>query len=272
MTASEKFCLKWNDFQKNVSSSFKEIREDFCDVTLMGEGHTQVEAHKVILAASSSFFHELLKKSQHPHPLLYLKGIKGCQLSAVVDFMYHGEVSIGQGDLSDFLLVAEELQLKGVSGTEKGENYKEPGKIQTVKSKNVAAFPNDPQIHSNSRLDEYINHDNEFIVEEKCEMSNSREIVETYANEIKADTNIEELDLTINSMVCKLNGIWTCLQCGKTNKCKRNLGNHIEAKHIKGAAHPCQQCGKLFRSRNSLHTLPQKNIIFSGPSTLGMCT
>ena len=115
------FCLKWNDFQKNVSSSFKEIREDFCDVTLMGEGHTLVKAHKVILAASSSFFHDILKKSQHPYPLLYLKGIKGCHLSTVVDFMYHGEVSIGQEDLNDFLVVAEELQLKGLTGTENKE-------------------------------------------------------------------------------------------------------------------------------------------------------
>ena len=42
MTSSDKFCLEWNDFQKNVSSSFKEIREDFCDVTLVGEGGSKM--------------------------------------------------------------------------------------------------------------------------------------------------------------------------------------------------------------------------------------
>ena len=55
--SNEKFCLKWNDFQENVSGSFRELKEDqdFCDVTLASEGDQQIEAHKVILAASSPF-------------------------------------------------------------------------------------------------------------------------------------------------------------------------------------------------------------------------
>ena len=28
MEISEKFCLKWNDFETNISSAFREIRED----------------------------------------------------------------------------------------------------------------------------------------------------------------------------------------------------------------------------------------------------
>ena len=50
---TEKLCLKWNDFQENVSSAFVSLREDneFSDVTLVGEDGQQVEAHKVILAA-----------------------------------------------------------------------------------------------------------------------------------------------------------------------------------------------------------------------------
>ena len=57
MNASEKLCLKWNDFQANISSSFGELRsdKDFTDVTLACEDGTQLEAHKVILASSSPF-------------------------------------------------------------------------------------------------------------------------------------------------------------------------------------------------------------------------
>ena len=52
---SEKICLQWNDFQENVKSAFGNMREDkdFTDVTLVCEDGEQVEAHKVILAASS---------------------------------------------------------------------------------------------------------------------------------------------------------------------------------------------------------------------------
>ena len=40
MDLSDKFCLKWNDFRDNASTSFKELQSnsDFADVTLVGEG------------------------------------------------------------------------------------------------------------------------------------------------------------------------------------------------------------------------------------------
>ena len=55
---SEKLCLQWNDFKENVNSAFGRLRDyqDFSDVTLACEDGEQVEAHKVILAASSPFF------------------------------------------------------------------------------------------------------------------------------------------------------------------------------------------------------------------------
>ena len=73
---SEKLCLKWNDFQENVNTAFTSLREDkeFSDVTLVCEDGHQLEAHKVILVASSPFFLNILKKSRHPHPLVYMKG------------------------------------------------------------------------------------------------------------------------------------------------------------------------------------------------------
>ena len=66
---SEKLCLKWNDFQENTASAFAVLKDDLdmSDVTLVCEDGQQVEAHKVILAASSPFFFELLKRNKHPH-------------------------------------------------------------------------------------------------------------------------------------------------------------------------------------------------------------
>ena len=73
----EKLCLKWNDFQENAISAFGTLRNDreFADVTLACEDGQQVEAHKVILASSSLILLSLLRNN-HPHPLIYLKGIK----------------------------------------------------------------------------------------------------------------------------------------------------------------------------------------------------
>ena len=60
---SEKLCLKWNDYQDNINSAFGCLRaeNDFADVTLACEDGRQIEAHKVILAASSPFFQNLLR-------------------------------------------------------------------------------------------------------------------------------------------------------------------------------------------------------------------
>ena len=62
MTNEEKFCLKWNDFESNISSSFKDIKDekDFMDVTLACE-ESQVTAHKVVLSACSPFFRSVFR-------------------------------------------------------------------------------------------------------------------------------------------------------------------------------------------------------------------
>jgi len=116
MATNEKFCLRWNDFESNISLAFREIREekDFFDCTLSC-GSRQMQAHKLILSACSPFFRSVLKQNPHQNPLLYLKGVKFTDLQAVLNFMYHGEVNIAQEELNSFLSVAEELQVKGLT-------------------------------------------------------------------------------------------------------------------------------------------------------------
>ena len=86
---AEKFCLKWNDFETNLSRAFSELREekDFFDVTLVCEDN-QLDAHKVILSACSPFFRNILKKNPHKHPLLYLKDVRREDMQSILTFMY----------------------------------------------------------------------------------------------------------------------------------------------------------------------------------------
>ena len=116
MSSSEKFCLRWNDFESNISVAFREIREekDFFDCTL-SVGTRQIQAHKLILSACSPFFRSILRQNPHQHPLLYLKGVEFTDLQAVLNFMYHGEVNVAQEELNSFLAVAEDLKVKGLT-------------------------------------------------------------------------------------------------------------------------------------------------------------
>lgn len=145
--ASEKFCLKWNDFEANISSAFREIRDDkdFFDVTLACENDEQISAHKVILSACSPFFRNILRRNQHQHPLLYLKGVKYSDLLSVLNFMYHGEVNVAQEELNDFLSIAEELRVKGLTqggGQQGSKRPKSP--VSSKPSVPVAKRPRPP--------------------------------------------------------------------------------------------------------------------------------
>jgi len=121
MALSEKFCLRWNDFESNISDAFKDLREqkDFFDVTLACDD-SQIEAHKVILSACSPFFRNILRKNPHQHPLLYIKGVKYKDLVSILNFMYMGEVNVVQEELNSFLVVAEELRVKGLTQNNPG--------------------------------------------------------------------------------------------------------------------------------------------------------
>ena len=127
---SEKLCLQWNDFKENVNSAFGKLRNDkeFTDVTLVCEDGQQMEAHKVIIASSSPFFEKILRKSKHPHPLIYLKGFQSKDFASILDFLYFGEANVYQEDLDPFLAIAEEIELKGLTEQTSSELFEEQEK------------------------------------------------------------------------------------------------------------------------------------------------
>ena len=91
---------------------------------------------QVILSACSNTFKSILKETQAPHPVIVLWDIEARDVSALLDFMYNGQVShplylqqsvfsremfqvdIQQDDLERFLIVADRLQVRGLSGEE----------------------------------------------------------------------------------------------------------------------------------------------------------
>ena len=147
---TEKFCLRWNDFESNISVAFRELREDkdFFDVTLTCDDEQQLQAHKVILSACSPFFRNILRRNPHQHPLLYLKGVKYTDLQSVLNFMYHGEVNVAQEELNSFLAVAEDLRVKGL--TQSNQNSSGANKHSSSSSSSAAA-PRSPAAAASSQ-------------------------------------------------------------------------------------------------------------------------
>ena len=259
MTNIEKFCLKWNDFQTNISTTFESMRgdPDFADVTLACEDGEQIMAHKVILAASSPFFQNLLRKNQHTHPLIYMRGLKSNNLKAIVDFLYYGEANIYQENLDDFLAFAEELQLKGLSNKEHNptEYYITPESISVDKDH--------PKKRASMEMVDEKKFKHENVVSDFQEQNEIGERSVAISNPVYSG-ELKQLDSQIKSMMSTgsqimANGIKAesaCQVCGKEGR-YHVIKDHIELHHIDGVLHSCNLCDKTFRSRHSLkmHTI-----------------
>jgi len=143
---AEKFCLRWNDFETNLSSAFRDLRadNDLFDVTLSC-GNDTLQAHKLVLSACSDMFRSMFRRphsvstpSSQGHTILYLRGVHSADMQAVLDFMYHGEVSVAQEELNSFLSVAEDLKVKGLTqkhsdnSTPSKAQYKEPKESESI--------------------------------------------------------------------------------------------------------------------------------------------
>ena len=262
MPSSEKFCLKWNDFQENVSTAFKSLRndKDFTDVTLASEGGHQLEAHKVILSAASPFFQNILRRNKHEHPLIFMRGLKSDDLVAVVDFLYFGEVKIYQENLDTFLTIAEELSLKGMNGGVKGDYADVTQPLQET-------FDHKTNLKTTESLTKI---DNRKSLVPELQIEDMETIDMVIPPKQMFSGNLQELDDKLDSMMTRGENIIPdgsnttkasiCKVCGKEGK-KSNIKNHIESIHLEGISIPCFHCERKFRTRRSLweHRMSLKN-------------
>ena len=245
---AEKLCLQWNDFQDNVKNAFGHLRDstDFVDVTLACEDDRQIEAHKVILAASSPFFQRILKRNKHSHPLIYMKGIKSNDMIAIVDFLYFGEANVYQENLDSFLAIAEELQLKGLEGSKDQEGADEEEQLKIMeKNRTNHVVSRTPQ-SENETMDCSIKTRNNTLALLKTSVLSAdlKELDESVKAMMETSEKIiQEGNQQRHAKVCKV--------CGKEGQAT-DIKRHIEASHLEGVSVPCNPCDKILRTREAL--------------------
>ena len=221
--------MKWEDFQTNLSSGYRSLRssQDFTDVTLACEDGQQVEAHKVILSTSSPFFLGLLQRTQHPHPVIYMRCLSYVTLVALLDFIYHGEVSLEVEELEEFLKLGHELKLVGLQGqAESGQD-----KMEIVDGEGCSFLTT-------------------ASVEEQRE-----EVSETVLEQATYETGFYEKNLKSyqnpEHFIANDGEVWSCNKCGKRSRHKNILINHVESKHLDNT-YPCSSCGIVYKCKDSV--------------------
>lgn len=58
------------------------------------------------------------------HPIIILQDVREQDMEALIRFMYHGEVHIGQDQLPDFLRTAQTLQVRGLAEVSSKDQHK----------------------------------------------------------------------------------------------------------------------------------------------------
>lgn len=61
----------------------------------------------------SPFFQRIFSENPCKHPVIVLKDLSGWEVQAIIDFMYRGEISVGQEQLQSLIKAAESLQVRG---------------------------------------------------------------------------------------------------------------------------------------------------------------
>jgi len=290
-TAGEKFCLRWNDFESNISVAFREIREekDFFDCTLSC-GERQIQAHKIILSACSPFFRTILKQNPHQHPLLYLKGVEFTDLQAVLNFMYHGEVNIAQTELNSFLAVAGDMQVKGLTEGAGGPSSTKKKATEASHQPKQKSFIDQRPTSATQRLQQ--KSDYQYQHEDTCADDDIQEILplvkaepvpvslpeadgvgrmdmqmESYEEHVEeyggGYVGVESQEYSeyqsygnsdvVYSYAAKMgNGKYSCNVCGFITRDKYNIRLHLEGKHELGSGYQCEKCKKYVKTRKDL--------------------
>ena len=112
----ESFHLLRNNSEVSSASGLRLLRDrgQLVDVSLVCEDGHSASAHKVVLASHSARFRQLFTLTSAPAASLHcvlLTGVKGPDLDDILDFIYQGEVKIGQSRLKHFLNVAKLLHI-----------------------------------------------------------------------------------------------------------------------------------------------------------------
>ena len=242
--------LKWDEFEANISESFRKLREEerLFDVTLATDGGQQIQAHKMVLMAGSHFFRDIFMNTNHGNMLIYLKGISSTDLDHITDFMYNGEACIAQEELKQFLQTCKELKVKGLQGD-----------IQKI-NQDVPYEQNSDQVSDQIETEKKYSEIEPVVVQE-----NVLDLAEALVESIDAwDHDIARmggkgispnknmlLDNQIEQMIENNEGLWSCKVCSKTVKKKGNIKHHAET-HIEGLLHSCPTCSRAFSSRFSM--------------------
>ena len=77
-----------------------------------------VRAHKLVLSACSPYFQKIFTDNPGKHPIIVLKDVRCWEMQCILDFMYKGETSVPEPQLTSLIKAAESLKVRGLTSSD----------------------------------------------------------------------------------------------------------------------------------------------------------
>ena len=255
MNSSQNFNLKWAEFQSNLKLCYSKLEKtnNFSDITLVSEGGEQIKAHRMILSATSPIFENILMGHDHPKSLIYMRGIKGSHLKLLMSYIYKGEVEVSTEELKDFLAVAGELKVKGLTTDDTLDTLLEKQTNPSSKKKQQEQFnlPEETVLNTTTEQGEIQPHSDFLVKQEEYSDSSYNEETQDVWTRPEPKSNV----------LMKFETTYSCDLCGKLSITHLGLLKHKSRYHsVKKtedlnttAAFECKVCGRKSISKGGLH-------------------
>ena len=250
---SEKFSLKWNDYQSNWNKAVNDLQKDtdFADVTLISDDKVKFSAHKIVLSSCSNMFKFILKGNGNGNSMLFLGGVSSTNLGFILDYIYQGEVNLYQEQLESFLESSQKLEIEGLLGGGNEDNV-DGVKHQNDETVQLKTFTAEPATDGGL-----------ISMDADVGMNPKRQYRAAQTNVAKLDVGSmtsEEVEEKRKELYHKIDEGWRCLVCDYVSASTKSsqIRCHVET-HIGGLSYTCDKCSKEFRSRNLVYHHKKKN-------------
>jgi len=253
MSGDSNYLLSWDQHEGNRTSSLRSLWEnsDFLDVTIACDDG-QVGAHKVVLSAGSLIFENILKQNNHSHPLIYLRGTVKRDVELLLQFIYSGETSVCEENLSEFLALANSFAVKGLQEDAKPELLQRSSKKTKLRKRSTKT--KDVENAENMKAETVVDISEEIDEITEAESDTSALADCSSVGFIYQNTSTNSLagyDEEVMRWMTKTGEGWNCTQCSYTTRNKNHMKEHVE-RYIEGYIHQCEFCQKTFSKRKTL--------------------
>ena len=245
--------LSWDSSNRSdtLLQAIRANRESYTDVKLFTEDGQMFRAHKLVLASSSMYFHDLFQMSsnfedvsQNSPLVVALPDVQGNSLASVLSFIYDGQTQVLSTDIDLFTKTAKRLKVKGLTADESTTRNDSCEQQNIQEEKDVK---DEPQDFDESELDENIDINQAELTPETDEATSCDKKVKVKKS--KKSTKTPELTETV--IIEK--GNLKCPSCNFESKHYQSLKTHVAHKHKQRAQFKCNKCEQIFEESNNMN-------------------